>query len=113
MCLVLNRSFLCTLLHTGLLVDIFGDYKYLFLMCGSVITTGGLFLFVMNIYNYHMLKKEQTAKDRKQNHKTMENQDHVEMLQIPEAATEVTEPEAKESNRAQRDPCPENTETPI
>ncbi|KAM9362206.1 monocarboxylate transporter 2-like [Symphorus nematophorus] len=97
----------------GLLVDIFGDYKYLFLMCGSVITTGGLFLFVMNIYNYHMLKKEQTAKDREQNHKTIENQDHVEMLQTPEAAKELTEPEAKENNGAQRDPCPENAEIAI
>uniref|UniRef100_A0A3Q0RI11 Major facilitator superfamily (MFS) profile domain-containing protein n=1 Tax=Amphilophus citrinellus TaxID=61819 RepID=A0A3Q0RI11_AMPCI len=47
----------------GLLVDLFHDYKYLFLMCGSVITAGGLFLFVMNIYYYHMLEKEKRAED--------------------------------------------------
>lgn len=58
-------------------MDIFGDYKYLFYMCGSVIVTGGLFLFVMNIYNYHMLEKEKTAKDREQNQKTIENQNEV------------------------------------
>ncbi|XP_061689798.1 monocarboxylate transporter 2-like isoform X2 [Syngnathoides biaculeatus] len=42
----------------ALLVDIFGDYKYLFFLCGGVIVTGGIFLFIMNIYNYHMLEKE-------------------------------------------------------
>ncbi|XP_044022119.1 monocarboxylate transporter 2-like [Siniperca chuatsi] len=99
----------------GLLVDIFGDYKYLFFMCGSVIMTGGLFLFVMNIYNYHMLEKEKTAKDREQNQKTIENQDQVSiseagMKQIPEAAMERTEPEAKEKNGIQKEPW--NAETP-
>ncbi|XP_029287616.1 monocarboxylate transporter 2-like isoform X2 [Cottoperca gobio] len=101
----------------GLLVDIFGDYKYLFFMCGSVIVTGGLFLFVMNIYNYHMLEKEKPAKDREQNQKSIESQDQVsasevEMKQTPEAAMERTEPEAKETDGAQRDPLPENAETP-
>ncbi|KAM9859959.1 monocarboxylate transporter 2-like [Aulostomus maculatus] len=51
----------------ALLVDKFNDYKYLFLMCGTMIVTGGLFLFVMNIYNYHMLEKDKMAKDREQN----------------------------------------------
>ncbi|CAK6958676.1 monocarboxylate transporter 2-like [Scomber scombrus] len=57
----------------GLLVDVFDDYKYLFYMCGTVIVAGGLFLFVMNIYNYHMLEKEKAAKDRKT--KNVENQE--------------------------------------
>uniref|UniRef100_G3P447 Major facilitator superfamily (MFS) profile domain-containing protein n=1 Tax=Gasterosteus aculeatus aculeatus TaxID=481459 RepID=G3P447_GASAC len=61
----------------GLLVDFFDDYRYLFFMCGSVIVTGGLFLFVMNIYNYYMLDKEKAAKVRELNQITMENQDQV------------------------------------
>uniref|UniRef100_A0A8D3AG70 Major facilitator superfamily (MFS) profile domain-containing protein n=1 Tax=Scophthalmus maximus TaxID=52904 RepID=A0A8D3AG70_SCOMX len=61
----------------GLLVDLCGDYKYLFFMCGSVIVAGGLFLFVANIYHYHMLEKEKTEKDRAQNQKSTENQDQV------------------------------------
>ncbi|XP_037640043.1 monocarboxylate transporter 2-like [Sebastes umbrosus] len=90
----------------GLLVDIFGEYKYLFFMCGSVILTGGLFLFVMNIYNYHMLEKEKPENDS--GLKNIENQDQVnasevEKVQTPEAATERTEPEAKEKNGAQKD----------
>ncbi|XP_069568928.1 monocarboxylate transporter 2-like isoform X2 [Brachyistius frenatus] len=81
----------------GLLVDIFGDYKYLFFMCGSVIVTGGLFLFVMNIYNDHMLDKERAAKDRKRNQKHLENQDQV---SISEAKMERSEPEATEMTTA-------------
>ncbi|KAM3621684.1 uncharacterized protein V6R79_014502 [Siganus canaliculatus] len=95
----------------GLLVDITGDYMYLFLMCGSVITAGGLFLFVMNIYNYHMLKKEKTAEDREQDQKDPERQNQVEMKHPPEAAMEQTEPQAAEKNAPiQRDPCPESAE---
>lgn len=95
--------------YTGLLVDVFGDYKYLFFMCGSVIVTGGLFLFVMNIYNYHMLGKENTAKGIEQNQNNTENQDRVSVLeaetkQTRESETELTDPEAKETNGARQDP---------
>ncbi|XP_047665976.1 monocarboxylate transporter 2-like [Tachysurus fulvidraco] len=36
----------------GALVDMFGDYSYMFYMCGAVLLTAGLFLFAMNYYNY-------------------------------------------------------------
>ncbi|XP_063765963.1 monocarboxylate transporter 2-like isoform X2 [Eleginops maclovinus] len=101
----------------GLLVDIFGDYKYLFFMCGSVILSGGLFLFVMNIYNYHMLEKEKPGMDREKKQINVESQAHltaseVEMKRNPEAEMERSEPEAKEANGVQREPQPENAETP-
>lgn len=82
-------------------MDIFGDYKYLFLMCGSVIVTGGLFLFIMNIYNYHMLGKEKKARDREQDVKNTENQDQV---SIAEAEMEPTESE--EMNRLEKADAP-------
>ncbi|CAL1609813.1 unnamed protein product [Knipowitschia caucasica] len=44
----------------GLLVDVYGDYKYLFLMCGGVIVAGGVFLFIMNTYRYHTLRTLRT-----------------------------------------------------
>ncbi|TMS19701.1 Monocarboxylate transporter 2 [Larimichthys crocea] len=87
----------------GLLVDITGDYKYLFILCGSVIFTGGVFLFVMNIYNDHMLKKEKNAKDREQNQKNMEDQDHKDIKRTPKAMMEQTEFEVTEDNGAQGD----------
>ncbi|XP_057702339.1 monocarboxylate transporter 2-like [Corythoichthys intestinalis] len=61
----------------GLLVDVFGDYKYLFFLCGTVIVTGGIFLFIMNIYNYHMLEKESS---RQQNQNNIVGQDQAEVL---------------------------------
>ena len=79
-------------------MDVFGDYKYLFFMCGAVIVAGGVFLFVMNVYNYHMLEKEKTGKKSQQG-QNMENQGQV---SISEA--EVTEPEAVEMQRAPQDP---------
>uniref|UniRef100_A0AAZ3SQ14 Major facilitator superfamily (MFS) profile domain-containing protein n=1 Tax=Oncorhynchus tshawytscha TaxID=74940 RepID=A0AAZ3SQ14_ONCTS len=47
----------------GALVDTFGDYKYLYLMCGAVMVFAGLFLFVMNIYNYRMLERERRQEE--------------------------------------------------
>ncbi|KAJ7998963.1 hypothetical protein DPEC_G00210440 [Dallia pectoralis] len=43
----------------GALVDTFGDYKYLYLMCGAVMVLAGVFLLVMNVYYYRMLEKEE------------------------------------------------------
>lgn len=85
----------------GFLVVAFDDYKYLFLMCGAVIVTGGLFLFVMNIYNYHMLDKEKKAREREQNQRSVENQEQV---SFREAEAEKTEPEAEETGGGHQEP---------
>lgn len=77
----------------GLLVDVFHDYKYLFFMCGSIILTGGLFLLIMNIYNYHQLHKEEAAKDPEQKQEDSENQDQV-VKQTSQNVTEQAEPKA-------------------
>ncbi|XP_069499888.1 monocarboxylate transporter 2-like [Ambystoma mexicanum] len=45
----------------GALVDAFGDYKYMFYKCGAVMMIAGLFLFIMNYYNYRMLENEERA----------------------------------------------------
>lgn len=75
----------------GFLVDVFQDYKYLFFMCGAIILTGGLFLLVMNVYNYHQLHKEEPTKDLEQNQKDSENPDQV-TKQDKENVTEKAEP---------------------
>lgn len=90
-------------------MDVFGDYKYLFFMCGSVIVTGGLFLFVMNVYNYHMLDKENTAKDQGQNLNNVESQDRVSVLEVEMKQTSEAElTGAEERNGAKQ----EKPETP-
>ncbi|KAF7208214.1 monocarboxylate transporter 2 [Nothobranchius furzeri] len=81
----------------GLLVDVFHHYKYLFYMCGGVIIAGGVFLFVLNVYNYHMLEKENLEKTTEPNQNTLENQEQAE--------TELTEPVAEEMiNTAKHNP---------
>ncbi|CAI5767561.1 monocarboxylate transporter 2-like isoform X1 [Podarcis lilfordi] len=48
----------------GTLIDMFGDYKYMFIKCGAVMVLAGLFLFIMNYYNYRMLAKEKKAREK-------------------------------------------------
>lgn len=47
---------------SGLLVDIFMDYKYMYFACGIMMVAGGIFLFIMNYFNYRWLEKEQNQK---------------------------------------------------
>lgn len=91
-----NRClFLCLLFFlAGFLVDVFQDYKYIFFMCGTVILIGGVFLLVMNIYNYHQLQTEEATKDPEQNQKDSENPDRV-TKQDTENVTEPAEPKAE------------------
>ncbi|XP_016333942.1 monocarboxylate transporter 2-like [Sinocyclocheilus anshuiensis] len=37
---------------SGFLVDIFMNYKYMYFACGMMMLAGGIFLFIMNYYNY-------------------------------------------------------------
>lgn len=41
----------------------FGDYSYMFYMCGVVMLTAGLFLFAMNYYNYRHNDATQRAQE--------------------------------------------------
>ncbi|XP_036447632.1 monocarboxylate transporter 2 [Colossoma macropomum] len=49
---------------SGALVDIFMDYKYMYYACGVMMLVPGLFLFIMNFFNYRWLEKEE--RERKQ-----------------------------------------------
>lgn len=44
------------------MVDIFGDYKYMYYACGVFMLVPGIFFFVMNYYNYKKLEEEQQQK---------------------------------------------------
>lgn len=43
-------------------MDVYHTYEYLFIMCGSVILTGGLLSLFMNICHFHALRKRSEAK---------------------------------------------------
>ncbi|KAM9533721.1 monocarboxylate transporter 2-like isoform 1-T2 [Guaruba guarouba] len=56
----------------GMLIDTFGDYKYMFVKCGVVMVLAGTFLFIMNYYNYRVLaKEEKERKAREEDPKTV------------------------------------------
>lgn len=69
---------------SGLLVDIFMDYKYMYFACGIMMLAGGIFLFIMNYYNYRWLEKEQ-------------NQRKVERLEIGSAKELAANEEDKDN----------------
>ncbi|RLV99666.1 hypothetical protein DV515_00009587 [Chloebia gouldiae] len=50
----------------GIIIDTFGDYKYMFIKCGAVMVLAGTFLFIMNYYNYRMLAKEEKERKAKE-----------------------------------------------
>lgn len=43
---------------SGALVDIFGDYKYMYYACGVFMLVPGIYFFIMNYYNYKKLDEE-------------------------------------------------------
>lgn len=44
---------------SGALVDVFGDYKYMYYACGVFMLAPGIFFFVMHYFNYKRLEEEQ------------------------------------------------------
>ncbi|KAK7915792.1 hypothetical protein WMY93_011553 [Mugilogobius chulae] len=43
---------------SGALVDVFGEYKYLYYLCGVFMLLPGIFFFIMHYYNYKKLDEE-------------------------------------------------------
>uniref|UniRef100_A0A087XKJ9 Solute carrier family 16 member 7 n=1 Tax=Poecilia formosa TaxID=48698 RepID=A0A087XKJ9_POEFO len=43
---------------SGALVDVFGDYKYMYYACGALMLVPGVFLFIMHYYNYKKLDED-------------------------------------------------------
>ncbi|XP_060695621.1 monocarboxylate transporter 2-like [Hemiscyllium ocellatum] len=49
----------------GWLVDITHDYKYMYLVCGSIVIVASIFLFIANAINYRLLEKEKKMEEEK------------------------------------------------
>lgn len=48
---------MCSL--SGALVDMFGDYRYMYYACGVIMLLPGIYFFIMHYYNYKKLDEEQ------------------------------------------------------
>ncbi|XP_066526613.1 monocarboxylate transporter 2-like [Hoplias malabaricus] len=66
----------------GALVDMFGDYSYLFYMCGAVMLAAGLFLFTMNYFNYRRLDR---AKAKRRQEKSTELQERTGLCDVQQS----------------------------
>ncbi|XP_066526167.1 monocarboxylate transporter 2 [Hoplias malabaricus] len=51
---------------SGALVDIFMDYKYMYYACGVMMLVPGVFLFVMNYFNYRWLEQEERERRKEE-----------------------------------------------
>ncbi|GCC35898.1 hypothetical protein chiPu_0014387 [Chiloscyllium punctatum] len=57
--------FMCVGCIGGWLVDITHDYKYMYLVCGSIVIIASIFLFIANAINYRLLEKEKKMEEEK------------------------------------------------
>ncbi|CAN0106736.1 monocarboxylate transporter 2-like [Lampetra fluviatilis] len=48
----------------GWLVDVTGDYKYMYYVCGAIVMVAGIYLFIANGINYHLLAKEKREREK-------------------------------------------------
>ncbi|MBN3294035.1 MOT2 protein, partial [Polypterus senegalus] len=80
------------------LVDAFGDYKYMYYVCGAVMLLAGIFLFIMNYYNYRLLEKEEKEREKEEEEEKVE-------LEIPgsEACCESEETNEKPTTAEQEE----------
>lgn len=72
-------------------MDVYHNYEYLFIMCGSVILTGGLLSLLMNICHFRALRKHEEAKMANgggSNHIDAEKQAQAEQITAVAAAAE-------------------------
>ncbi|XP_078531674.1 monocarboxylate transporter 2 isoform X1 [Lissotriton helveticus] len=51
----------------GWMVDITGDYKYMYFTCGVIVIIASIWLFIGNAINYRMLEKERKSEGEKKN----------------------------------------------
>ncbi|XP_034626127.1 monocarboxylate transporter 2 [Trachemys scripta elegans] len=78
----------------GWLVDITGEYKYMYIVCGSIVIVASIWLFIGNAINYRLLAKEKKLEEEKQ--KALKNAD-------PKEAEPLTNNENEEAaNRADK-----------
>ncbi|XP_068026477.1 monocarboxylate transporter 2 [Melanerpes formicivorus] len=49
----------------GWLVDVTGEYQYMYFVCGAIVTVASIWLFIGNTINYRLLAKEKKLEDEK------------------------------------------------
>lgn len=89
----------------GWMVDITGDYKYMYFTCGVIVIIASIWLFIGNAINYRMLEKERKSEGEKKNQDTKADIKETEPLTSnknedlsTKPAIDVDDPTSKETS---------------
>ncbi|XP_063303031.1 monocarboxylate transporter 2 [Pelobates fuscus] len=89
----------------GWLVDITGNYKYMYFVCGCIVIVASIYLFIGNAINYRLLEKEKRAKEQdiaekipQQTEKEPLNNPGSVDIAVKEAPNSQTNPSDKETS---------------
>ncbi|KAM8973927.1 monocarboxylate transporter 2 [Pelodytes ibericus] len=85
----------------GWLVDITGNYKYMYFVCGLIVIVASIYLFIGNAINYRLLAKEKIANDEKNAADGCQKEKEKEPLKSAESVdvtTKKTQPSDKETS---------------
>lgn len=92
---------------SGLLVDITGDYQYMYVVCGIIVITASIWLFIGNAINYRLLAREKQVEEERQ--RALKNADSKEV----EPLTHKESEEAVDRSSRLQDNNPSERETNI
>ena len=81
----------------GHLNDIYGDYKYTYWACGTILIVSGVYLFIGMGFNYRLEAEEQKAEEKqKKESKEMEPKEVIQAAQSPELKGTAEGPKEEE-----------------
>ncbi|KAG8439727.1 hypothetical protein GDO86_005774 [Hymenochirus boettgeri] len=86
----------------GYLVDITGNYKYMYFVCGLIVIIASIWLFIGNAINYRMLAKEKNSKDEKTASEKTDLKE-TEPLNNPESVDVEANTSKTEANQSDRE----------
>ncbi|OCT88948.1 monocarboxylate transporter 2 [Xenopus laevis] len=86
----------------GFLVDVTGDYKYMYFACGVIVIVASIWLFIGNAINYRMLAKEKMETSAK-NIDEKTDLKETEPLNSPETIDVATKSNKVDANQSERE----------
>lgn len=89
---------------SGWLVDVTGEYQYMYFVCGVIVIVASIWLFIGNTINYRLLAKEKKLEDEKQ--KAQKNSD---LKEAEPLTNNENEDAASRADKALEDPSERET----
>ncbi|KAM4748872.1 monocarboxylate transporter 2 [Rhinophrynus dorsalis] len=87
----------------GFLVDVTGNYKYMYFVCGLIVIVASIWLFIGNAINYRLLAKEKMSKGGKKTDEKTPDMKETEPLTSPEILDVAIKSSNAEKNQPDRE----------